>query len=208
MQTHPLCQEYFAFLRTLLDITRSTRRKLEKIGLQTENLCSPTVVFALLAYSFICSLDRTLSLSVVGAPTPLYVEATSTTTCSVGFSQGREASKQSHVSSMIHGSVLARTSLEDAVSCDVANKMATTFLSPTEVSEVESTARELAAIDVTLSRVSLGVDDRLQSLMWCFLDLAEPTTHPLHAMPAVHQRVRRVRRSRALSNCTQPPNTS
>lgn len=47
--------------------------------------------------------------------------------------QGREASKQSHVSSMIHGSVLARTSLEDAVSCDVADKMATTFLSPTEV---------------------------------------------------------------------------
>lgn len=34
---------------------------------------------------------------------------------------------------MIHGSVLARTSLEDAVTCDVANKMATTFLSPTEV---------------------------------------------------------------------------
>lgn len=49
------------------------------------------------------------------------------------FMQGREASKQSHVSSMIHGSVLARTSLEDAVSCDVANKMGTTFLSPTEV---------------------------------------------------------------------------
>eukprot|EP00903_Cladosiphon_okamuranus_P017091 g15748.t2 len=47
--------------------------------------------------------------------------------------EGREASKQSHVSSMIHGSVLARTSLEDAVSCDVANKMATTFLSSTEV---------------------------------------------------------------------------
>ncbi len=34
---------------------------------------------------------------------------------------------------MIHDSVLARTSLEDAVSYDVANKMATTFLSPTEV---------------------------------------------------------------------------
>lgn len=47
--------------------------------------------------------------------------------------QGREASKQSHVSSMIHGSVLARTSLEDAVTCDVGNKMATTFLSATEV---------------------------------------------------------------------------
>lgn len=42
---------------------------------------------------------------------------------------------------MIHGSVLARTSLEDAVSCDVANKMATTFLSPTEVRLL---ARELA----------------------------------------------------------------
>ncbi|CAN0043349.1 unnamed protein product, partial [Hapterophycus canaliculatus] len=47
--------------------------------------------------------------------------------------EGHQASKQSHVSSMIHGSVLARTSLEDAVSYDVASKMATTFLSPTEV---------------------------------------------------------------------------
>lgn len=47
--------------------------------------------------------------------------------------QGREASKQSHVSTMIQGSVLDRTSLEDAVSCDVASKIATTFLSPTEV---------------------------------------------------------------------------
>ncbi|CAM9294340.1 unnamed protein product [Ectocarpus fasciculatus] len=52
--------------------------------------------------------------------------------------EGREASKQSHVSSMIHGSVLARTSLEDAVSCDVADKMATTFLSPTEVRSLMS----------------------------------------------------------------------
>ncbi|CAM9615736.1 unnamed protein product [Ectocarpus sp. 6 AP-2014] len=52
--------------------------------------------------------------------------------------EGREASKQSHVSSMLHGSVLARTSLEDAVSCDVADKMATTFLSPTEVRSLMS----------------------------------------------------------------------
>lgn len=37
------------------------------------------------------------------------------------------------MSTMIQGSVLDRTSLEDAVSCDVASKIATTFLSPTEV---------------------------------------------------------------------------
>lgn len=79
------------------------------------------------------SRDRTLPRVYLVAPTTRCKLITNVHVYPSGATQGREASKQSHVSSMIHGSVLARTSLEDAISCDVANKMATTFLSPTEV---------------------------------------------------------------------------
>ncbi|CAM9370260.1 unnamed protein product [Discosporangium mesarthrocarpum] len=47
--------------------------------------------------------------------------------------EGGVATKQSRVSSILHGSVLARTSLADAVTYDISNKMATTFLGSNEL---------------------------------------------------------------------------